>query len=100
MSAESPGYIYGITHPSHPGFIKIGKTRNVRRRLGQYQTADPLRRYKLEFAIFSHSYHAAEDRAHRLLRGFRHLNTEWFRVSTEDAWNLLANLKEPDNERD
>jgi hypothetical protein len=95
VNADGPGYVYGITHPEHPGYIKIGKTRNVRRRLGQYQTADPFRRYKLEFSIFSNSYHAAELRAHALLRGFRHQNTEWFQVSPDDAFNMLMKLKEP-----
>ena len=95
VSATGPGFIYGITHPSYPGFVKVGKARNVRKRLNQYQTSDPFRRFKLEFTIFSRDYHAAEYRAHQRLRGFRVQNTEWFQVSPADAWNLLVNLKEP-----
>lgn len=42
-------YIYIISNPAFKGWYKIGRTFNIELRLCQYQTADPLRRYKLEF---------------------------------------------------
>ena len=45
-------YVYVISNPTFPGWLKIGKASNVKSRLSVYQTADPLRRYKLEFCAF------------------------------------------------
>lgn len=42
------GIIYLISNPAFPGMYKIGITQDLGKRLSQYQTADPLRRYKVE----------------------------------------------------
>ena len=42
------GFIYCITNPAYTGYVKIGITNNVRKRLASYQTYDPYRSFKLE----------------------------------------------------
>ena len=84
-----PGYLYGITHPSWPGFIKIGKARFPERRLRTLNTGDPYRRYQLQFTILCPNYHLAELVAHRVLNGYRVENTEWFQLHPDDALELL-----------
>jgi hypothetical protein len=42
------GFVYCISNPSFPGFIKVGITKDVKKRLSSYQTYDPHRAYKLE----------------------------------------------------
>lgn len=46
------GILYIISNPAFPGMYKIGMTRDLDKRLSQYQTADPYRRYKVEVCKF------------------------------------------------
>jgi hypothetical protein len=88
------GHIYGIVHPQFPGYVKIGKASSVARRLSQYNTGDPYRRYDVAFVITAKNYHRAELIAHRLLNGYRVLGTEWFRIAPEEACALIVNKLE------
>lgn len=89
------GYIYGVTHPAHPGHVKIGKSINPKGRLQQYNTGDPQRGYVLAFALPTLNMHQAELVAHRRLAGLRVENTEWFTISPADALGLLKNMEDP-----
>lgn len=93
---DQPGYLYGVKHPTFRGFTKIGKALSPKRRLANYQTGDPLRRYEMAFAIRVTDYHRAERAAHRILDGFRVRETEWFRINYIEAFNLISKLGEPD----
>jgi hypothetical protein len=42
------GVVYLISNPAFPGYLKIGITGNLLKRISSYQTYDPLRRYKIE----------------------------------------------------
>ncbi len=42
------GIVYLISNPAFPGYLKVGITNNLLKRLSSYQTYDPLRRYKIE----------------------------------------------------
>lgn len=42
------GFVYCISNPSFPGYVKIGITKDVKKRLASYQTYDPHRAYKLD----------------------------------------------------
>lgn len=42
------GIVYVISNPAFPNYYKIGMTQNLERRLAEYQTYDPLRRYVVE----------------------------------------------------
>lgn len=44
----STGIVYLISNPAFPGYIKVGITKNLKKRLNSYQTYDPLRRFKVE----------------------------------------------------
>ncbi len=90
-----PGYIYGVIHPSFPGYVKIGRALSPKRRLRQYNTADPRRSFEMAFAIHCSDHHTAEKIAHRRLDGFRIADTEWFCIAPEDAFNLIRNRLEP-----
>ena len=47
---EEGRYVYVISHPNYPGKFKVGVTVNIKKRLNKYQTSDPDRSYKLEYA--------------------------------------------------
>jgi len=44
-------YIYIITNPSYPGWIKIGRSINPEKRLNSYQTNSPFRDYKMPYKV-------------------------------------------------
>lgn len=46
------GMIYIISNPAYPNKFKIGITQNIQKRLSQYQTGDPFRKYKLDHYKF------------------------------------------------
>lgn len=53
---ESSGFVYLLIHPIYNGWVKIGSTLDLQKRLSTYQTSDPQRRYQI------HSYFAVDDR--------------------------------------
>lgn len=86
------GFIYGVVHPKFPGYVKIGRTNNVSKRLTQYNTGCPKRRYQLAFAVECLDAFSAEIEAHRRLDGFRMAGTEWFAIHPTDAHHLIEAL--------
>lgn len=46
------GIVYVISNPAFPGMYKVGMTRDLEKRLQQYQTSDPYRQYKVEHYKF------------------------------------------------
>lgn len=90
MTSDPSGFVYLITHPNFPGWIKIGSTTNLARRLGSYNTGDPLRRYRLEFAADTLDRRHAEWLAHEELRrrGYDKQG-EWFDVGIAMASRVV-----------
>lgn len=87
------GYVYCLVHPSWPGYVKIGKARNLSRRLSQYNTGDPLRRYEYAFTGWFPDCDIAERIAQRRLRGYAVPDGgEWFQISVDDAYALLNTM--------
>ena len=50
------GIVYLISNPAFPGMFKIGMTQDLDKRLNQYQTYDPFKKFKVEH------YKIVEDR--------------------------------------
>lgn len=46
------GFVYAITNPSWPDYVKVGSAIDVYDRLNSYQTSSPKRDYKLETYVF------------------------------------------------
>lgn len=82
------GYLYVITNPAWPGFVKIGRSTNATSRFRTYQTASPHRDYRLFYVRWFPDVCRAE-------RTFRHLfnghavNGEWHLMHPEDAAHLI-----------
>lgn len=90
MGCNTLGYVYGVIHPKMPGYIKIGRTRRLKKRLQGYNTADPLRRFKYAFCLAVPDMFQAERWAHNKLDGMRVEGTEWFQTAPKDAEALIA----------
>jgi hypothetical protein len=70
------GFLYLISNPVFPGMYKVGMTQDLEKRLVQYQTCDPLRRYKIEHVILSEDRRKTEQ---EILSKFKIdvVNGEW-----------------------
>ena len=77
------GFIYAITNPAYPGWVKVGMTTDPLRRLEGYQTGAPFRDYKLEATKQVEDRRLAEQELHRELEAFGRRRNEWFEVPVE-----------------
>lgn len=87
------GYIYIITNPTYKGYVKIGITTDIKKRLGSYQTSSPRRDYKIEHHIYHPDYRIGEKKMHDKLKMFAlSRRNEWFEIDLQIAKNMLDSL--------
>jgi len=87
----SGGYLYIITNPAWPKWIKVGMAMNVLARLRMYQTYSPLRDYQLVFhSEFMENRRETERLAHRALKRAKlGQKGEWFESPVPGAISIL-----------
>lgn len=84
------GYLYIITNPNFPGWVKVGTTTNFKARLQGYQTSSPYRDYKVEFLLKHPNYLEAEKRIQESMKMFcLERKNEWFLVDLQVAKTRL-----------
>lgn len=84
------GYVYAISNPAWPEYVKIGSSIDVLDRLNSYQTSSPNRDYKLEDYYFVWDRRTEETDLHNI---FHHRFNEWCLTSKEDVLELFFNRK-------
>jgi len=90
----SEGFVYVITNPAWPGWVKVGKTDQMRRRVSQYQTSSPFRDFKVQYSRAVEDRHAAESGAHDRLRKLAdEYDGEWFKVAVKTAVFVVNQLQ-------
>ena len=94
LPSTKEGYVYVISNPAWPEWVKVGMAIDANDRCSSYQTSSPLRDYTLHCAISSEDRRKDESRAHKLLdvissdrRG------EWFKVSVEKATDCITGIR-------
>lgn len=87
------GYVYAIGNPAWEDYVKVGSAIDVDDRLNSYQTSSPLRDY---FVI---DYFCTYDRleTEKSIHAMFDRNSEWCKVSHEDAKLLFRKLKADNN---
>lgn len=84
------GYVYIISNPAHPNFLKFGITEDIQSRLSTYQTGDPKRAYKIEYYILHPDYKRAEKKIQEMLKYFaKSQKNEWAEISLPIAISRL-----------
>ena len=93
LDSIKEGFVYVITNPAWPDWVKIGMAVDAEDRLNGYQTSSPMRDFKLEYSIEVSDRRKAESKAHKLCKK-RDIDNkgEWFRMSVREAVELLDNL--------
>jgi len=95
QNTDRRGFVYIVTNPAYPGFVKIGKALNPDSRLMSYQTYSPHRDYVMEDV----AYFADRAKAETLLKGLLSHDQgigsgEWYEVALETARDALEMMKE------
>lgn len=89
------GFIYIITNEYYPDWVKIGITKNLKRRLQTYQTYSPLRNYKLLYSVEHSNCREGERKIRDMMKYFAlDIKNEWYQVDFEIAKVRLDELFE------
>jgi len=86
------GYVYAISNPAWPEWVKIGKAVDADDRLNGYQTSSPMRDYKLIHSVYFDDRNVAELKAHTIAQGVGTRRNEWFKMTAEQALEVLAKV--------
>ena len=84
------GYLYIITNDAFDGWVKVGTTENLTKRLHTYQTGDPFRRYNVVYSVHHPMYKEAEKKIKDVMKHFAtDIKGEWYQVDLEFAKSRL-----------
>ena len=87
------GYVYIITNPAWPDWVKIGMAIDAEDRLNGYQTSSPMRDYQLEFSVKVSDRRKAETKAHKICKNMGVSNKgEWFNMPVDTAKLVLEQV--------
>jgi len=87
------GYVYVITNPAWPNWVKIGMAVDAEDRLNGYQTSSPMRDYQLEFSVKVNDRRKAETKAHKICKKMGVSNKgEWFNMPVDTAKLVLEQV--------
>lgn len=86
-----PAYIYILKHPSFEGWLKIGKTTNLKSRIAQYNTGCPLRQYEYVYTIYVNNYSEVESYFNK--QKIKHgIGYEWYKVELNEAIEIIKQV--------
>jgi len=93
LDSIKEGYVYVITNPAWPEWVKIGMAIDADDRCNGYQTSSPFRDYSLEHVVVSNNRREAEAQAHKAAANIaEEQRGEWFKINIEQAKNILNNI--------
>ena len=93
LDSIKEGYVYAITNPAWPEWVKIGMAVDADDRCNGYQTSSPFRDYKIEHVVVTNNRRAAEAEAHKAATKMaKETRGEWFKLDIELAKTILNNI--------
>ena len=91
-AAQRDGFVYVIQNPIHVGMVKVGRTRDLQRRLGSANTWCPEGGFTVEHFTFFKDAHGAEADVHMSLRNYR-VQREWFKCDVPEVITAIKEVK-------
>ena len=95
---EHKGFVYILTNPSMPDYIKIGFTNNLKARLRELDTTGVAMPFEPFFTIKTSKYKVLEKVIHRELDKLTdtraRANREFFKISPDLARDLILNISQ------
>lgn len=93
LDSIKEGYVYAITNPAWPEWVKIGMAIDADDRCNGYQTSSPFRDYTIEHVVVTNNRRAAEAEAHKSAAKIsKEVRGEWFKLDIEQAKTILNNI--------
>ena len=93
LDSIKEGYVYAITNPAWPEWVKIGMAIDADDRCNGYQTTSPFRDYTIEHVVVTSDRRAAEAEAHKSAAKIaKEKRGEWFKLDIEQAKIILNNI--------
>ena len=90
LDSIKEGYVYAITNPAWPEWVKIGMAIDADDRCNGYQTSSPFRDYTLEHTVVTNDRRVAEAQAHKQAAKIaKEQRGEWFKISVKEAAEIL-----------
>lgn len=98
MNSKKQGYVYVLTNPSMPGYVKIGYTIDLGRRLKHLDTTGVPEPFEPYVTVRTAKYKTLEKVIHRELDKLTDTrvrkNREFFKIDPELVRDLLLNISE------
>ena len=96
LSSTKEGYVYVISNPAWPDWVKVGMAIDADDRCSSYQTSSPLRDYILHCAISSDDRRKDESKAHKVLEKISDSRKgEWFKLPVDTATDCITGILNP-----
>ena len=93
LSSVKEGYVYVISNPAWPDWVKIGMAIDADDRCSSYQTSSPYRDYVLHCAVATDDRRKDESKAHREIEKLSDSRRgEWFNMPVEKAVECITGL--------
>ena len=86
------GFLYIIQNPIYPGWVKIGSTIDLNRRLQSYQTCDPFQSFEIVYSEYCTNRKDVEIKVHNMLAKHRG-NGEWFKIDLKKAIKKIKSFR-------
>ncbi|MAI39638.1 MAG: hypothetical protein CL599_19225 [Alteromonas sp.] len=84
-NGSKDGYVYIVTNPAWPEWVKIGSAMDADSRCRGYQTSSPFRDYIVVYRVYTKDRLAAEHNAFEHAEKLTDRHNEWFRMSVGQA---------------
>lgn len=95
LDEQDLGFVYVITNPAWPDWVKVGMAVDADDRLKAYQTSSPHRDYELKAYAHTTTKRKTERLAHRLChRLCEEKSGEWFKMPLDKAVAVIQGLEE------
>ena len=87
------GYVYIISNPAWPEWVKVGMAVDAADRCSSYQTSSPFRDYVVEYSFASTNRRKDESIAHQKLAAIsQDRRGEWFKLPVSEAIGCISGI--------
>ena len=87
---DNKGCVYALSNPAYKGWIKIGRTNDIKQRISSYQTGTPFSDYVIESQYTFDEYKNAEANIHAKLSSiYKERIREWYKVDVSKVKDIM-----------
>lgn len=97
-SNTKEGYVYVLTNPAWPDWVKVGMAIDAEDRCNSYQTSSPFRDYQLHYQVHSDDRRDLERQAHEAVSEIAESQAnEWFKIPVPLVVTCITDLLKQQN---